>query len=156
VVAEGAIGDAEGEASPVIGEAALASPAQAAVPAAAASSAGGASDEPQYIEVWRPRRRHSGDRGQRPGRHKQPLSREGDRPSREARPERQNLEGRHEHRDRRKHRGPRKGDEQRRPRPEVHSSAPPRKGGFDPDSPFAALGELKTELERRAKEQGTT
>lgn len=155
-VADGATGHAEGEASSVLGEAALASPAQVAVPAAGASSAGAASDEPQYIEVWRPRRRHSGDRGQRAGRHKQTPPREGDRPSRETRPERQKLDGRHEHRDRRKHRGPRKGDDQRRPRPEVHSSAPPRKGGFDPDSPFAALGELKTELERRAKEQGTT
>jgi ATP-dependent RNA helicase SUPV3L1/SUV3 len=35
----------------------------------------------------------------------------------------------------------------------VHSAAPPRKGGgIDPDSPFAKLGALREQLERRAKE----
>ena len=49
-------------------------------------------------------------------------------------------------------RGPRRpGREDRRP--EVHSAAPPRKsGGIDPDSPFAKLGALREQLEKRTKE----
>jgi hypothetical protein len=38
---------------------------------------------------------------------------------------------------------------------EVISAAPPRKAGTDPDSPFAALGELREALEKRGKESNT-
>jgi ATP-dependent RNA helicase SUPV3L1/SUV3 len=37
---------------------------------------------------------------------------------------------------------------------EVHSAAPPRRGGVDPDSPFAALGALREELAKRSKDSG--
>jgi len=48
-------------------------------------------------------------------------------------------------------RRPQRGDDRRAP--EVHSAAPPRKGGgIDPDSPFAKLGALREQLEKRAKE----
>lgn len=42
--------------------------------------------------------------------------------------------------------------EDRRP-PEVMTARPPKKGGVDPDSPFAALSALKESLERRNKEK---
>ena len=38
---------------------------------------------------------------------------------------------------------------------EVHTASPPRRGGIDPDSPFAALGALRDELAKRGKESGT-
>jgi hypothetical protein len=38
---------------------------------------------------------------------------------------------------------------------EVHTAAPPRRGGIDPDSPFAALGALRDELAKRGKESST-
>ncbi len=38
---------------------------------------------------------------------------------------------------------------------EVHTAAPPRRGGIDPDSPFAALGALRDELAKRGKETNT-
>jgi ATP-dependent RNA helicase SUPV3L1/SUV3 len=38
---------------------------------------------------------------------------------------------------------------------EVHSAAPPRRSGMDPDSPFAALGALRDELVKRGKETST-
>jgi ATP-dependent RNA helicase SUPV3L1/SUV3 len=37
----------------------------------------------------------------------------------------------------------------------VHTAAPPRRGGIDPDSPFAALGALRDELAKRVKESST-
>jgi ATP-dependent RNA helicase SUPV3L1/SUV3 len=41
-------------------------------------------------------------------------------------------------------------------RPKVATSAPPRRGGVDPDSPFAALGALKQQLEQRSKDRSTS
>ncbi len=57
---------------------------------------------------------------------------------------------RHEGRDRRRDDN-RKGD---RPRTEFRASAPGRKGGPDPDSPFAALSALKLQLEKQGKDSG--
>lgn len=60
------------------------------------------------------------------------------------------------------HRGPRRDDRRgdrrddrrnERPRQEFRSSGPQRKGGPDPDSPFAALSALKQQLEKQAKER---
>jgi ATP-dependent RNA helicase SUPV3L1/SUV3 len=120
--------------------------------------------EVTYIEIWRPRRRQRGDRnspraaaaatvGEAPRENAPRHGRGGyvkkDRPPRPAgRP----------HQDRRERRGQ---DDQRRrpddrPRPEFRSAAPAKKAAVDPDSPFAALGALRSELEKRAKEQGTT
>jgi ATP-dependent RNA helicase SUPV3L1/SUV3 len=47
----------------------------------------------------------------------------------------------------------RRSDERRKP--EVHTAAPPRRGGADPDSPFAALGALRDQLAKRSKETST-
>ncbi len=49
--------------------------------------------------------------------------------------------------------GDRRRDERRAP--EVVSSAPPRKGGADPDSPFAKLMALREALEKQSKGQGS-
>jgi ATP-dependent RNA helicase SUPV3L1/SUV3 len=38
---------------------------------------------------------------------------------------------------------------------EVLSAAPPRRAGAEADSPFAALGALRDELAKRAKESGS-
>ena len=43
-----------------------------------------------------------------------------------------------------------------RPRVETRSAGPQRKSGPDPDSPFAALNALKAQLEKQAKERGST
>ncbi len=45
-----------------------------------------------------------------------------------------------------------RGDDRRKA--EVHTASPPRRGGVDPDSPFAALGALREELAKRSKESG--
>jgi ATP-dependent RNA helicase SUPV3L1/SUV3 len=52
---------------------------------------------------------------------------------------------------------PRRRDDRRddRRKAEVHAAAPPRRGGIDPDSPFAALGALRDELAKRGKESST-
>jgi ATP-dependent RNA helicase SUPV3L1/SUV3 len=54
-------------------------------------------------------------------------------------------------------RRPRRDDRRDDPRRkvEVHTAAPPRRGGADPDSPFAALGALRDELAKRGKETST-
>lgn len=51
--------------------------------------------------------------------------------------------------------GRRSGRDERRT-PEVHSAAPPKKGGVDPDSPFAKLGALREQLEKRTKEPSSS
>ncbi len=55
--------------------------------------------------------------------------------------------------DRRPRRDDRRDDHRRKT--EVHTAAPPRRGGADPDSPFAALGALRDELAKRGKETST-
>jgi len=44
-------------------------------------------------------------------------------------------------------------DDKRRPGPAIHSAAPPKKGGVDPDSPFAQLGALRDALAKQAREK---
>ncbi len=65
-------------------------------------------------------------------------------------------------RDASQHRRGQQGDHRRRDdrrddrrKAEVHTAAPPRRGGIDPDSPFAALGALRDELAKRGKESST-
>ncbi|MET0568785.1 MAG: helicase, partial [Hyphomicrobiaceae bacterium] len=111
-------------------------------------------DEPKVIEVWRPHRRARGDREQKGPPRRDTGEGSGERearqrPHRDQRPDRRGRPDRRRDEDQR-----RKGDEH--PRPDVRSAAPQRRGGVDPDSPFAALGALKSALEKRAKEQGTT
>ena len=50
---------------------------------------------------------------------------------------------------------PRRSPRDDRRKAEVHTAAPPRRGGIDPDSPFAALGALRDELAKRGKESST-
>jgi ATP-dependent RNA helicase SUPV3L1/SUV3 len=75
--------------------------------------------------------------------------------------------------DRHNHRGPRQGQQERRGgergerredrsrrdgdrlRPEMRSASPPRPKGIDPDSPFAALGALRQQLEKQAREKSS-
>ena len=142
--------------------------------ATGAAAAEGA--EPQLEEVWRPRRHQRGERrkdGATRARkhHQDKAARSQTNDSAEAAvsdgKERQKSAG--FHKDRRegwrnstknrpdrsrdgRHRRP-KGGERRAP--EVISAAPPRKAGTDPDSPFAALGELRDALEKRGKESST-
>ncbi|MEE8309411.1 MAG: hypothetical protein V3R34_03345, partial [Hyphomicrobium sp.] len=138
--------------------------------------------EPQLEEVWRPRRHQRGERRKdgatrarkRPqdkaarsqtndsaevavadGKERQKSAgshedrREGRRHSAKNRPDR-SRDGRH----RRPKGGERRVRDEHRAR-EVISAAPPRKAGTDPDSPFAALGELREALEKRGKESNT-
>jgi ATP-dependent RNA helicase SUPV3L1/SUV3 len=88
---------------------------------------------------------------------------------REHKPAHHKVHGKDGGRDQSKERGERNRDasHQRRGRPgdrprreerrktEVHTAAPPRRGGIDPDSPFAALGALRDELAKRGKESST-
>jgi ATP-dependent RNA helicase SUPV3L1/SUV3 len=108
-------------------------------------------DEPKFIEVWRPRRRVRGEHQQKDPPKKDAREGGGERETRQ-RTHRHHRPDRRPRPDRRK--DERKGDD--RPRQDTRAAAPPRRGGVDPDSPFAALGALKSELEKRAKEQGTT
>ena len=111
-------------------------------------------EEPKFIEIWRPRRRARAERQHKaaPVREAGVGVDEGEvrpRPHRHHKPDRRGRPDRRKDEDQR-----RKRDD--RPRPDVRSAEPPRRGGVDPDSPFAALGALKSELEKRVKEQGTT
>jgi ATP-dependent RNA helicase SUPV3L1/SUV3 len=136
-----------------------------------ASTAASEDAEQKFIEIWRPRRRQRGDHKQhhrgdrrpqhqaagqqaRGGGHSPGQGPDARQQERRPRPERG---GHHDKRDRRKGNDDRRRNEDR-PRPEVRSAGPARKGGgaINPDSPFAALSALRSELEKRAKEQGTT
>jgi ATP-dependent RNA helicase SUPV3L1/SUV3 len=113
-------------------------PAEAA-PAAAAATGDAAAVAP--VREPKPERRddrrsHGKERGER-GRDR----------DRDAAPHRRGQHGDRPRRDDR-----RKDD---RRKAEVHTAAPPRRGGIDPDSPFAALGALRDELAKRGKESST-
>jgi len=155
---------------------------QTAVDETATTPAVEAPAEPIMIEIWRPKRRHSG--GQRRGRGSRQdgqnaaqgqqaaggtASGQGDRPERQdraAKPRGGRNTGRDNRRDGQRpnqdgkgNRGPGRGkprvdkpgggrrDEQRRGL-NVHTSAPARSKGADPDSPFAALSALKDSLSK--------
>jgi ATP-dependent RNA helicase SUPV3L1/SUV3 len=148
-----------------------------------------AASEPEFEEIWRPRRHPRGERRkdapqrarQRPEQKERKSAAQPSQPAQVAEPapavasaggngqeERQSA-----HREPRRNRGkdvpdrtreahPRRfnGQDRRprrlaRPKTEVHSAAPPRRAGADADSPFAALGALRDELAKRAKESST-
>ena len=56
--------------------------------------------------------------------------------------------------------GERRRDERRRHEdrqsPAIRSASPPKKGGIDPDSPFASLGALRDELAKQAREKNSS
>lgn len=161
VAEESSVGEVAAEASAkpeeqaATAEAVVEAAAQSAQPAMPVADA-----EVTYIEVWRPRRRQRGDRhgqraavGEAPGKGAQRHG-QGQHHGKRDRPQR--PAGGRPQQDRRDRRNK---DEQRgrpddRPRQEFRSA--PKKAAVDPDSPFAALSALRSELEKRAKEQGTT
>ena len=176
------------EAAEAVPEAAPAAPVglDAAAPQSAASQAAAPAEaqtpasEPEFEEVWRPRRHIRGERrkeGAPRGKHRaetkeaakqptepkqpaepaQPVGTNGytARPSaaRDVRRER-GKEGADRGRDTRPRRsnGPDRPRREERRKPEVLSAAPPRKSGVDADSPFAALEALRDVLAKRGKE----
>ena len=172
------VAEAVPEAAPVALDAAA--PQSVASQAAAPAEAQTPASEPEFEEVWRPRRHIRGERrkeGAPRGKHRaetkeaakqptepkqpaepaQPVGTNGytARPSaaRDVRRER-GKEGADRGRDTRPRRsnGPDRPRREERRKPEVHSAAPPRKSGVDADSPFAALEALRDVLAKRGKE----
>ncbi len=156
--------------------------------AAETDSAGKASaSEPEFEEIWRPRRHPRGERRRdAPQRAKQPPearvaaeAASASQPVQQAPAMGANGGGnghdvrsqapREMRRERGKEgaeRGPREAHARRsnvperrrreeRRKTEVLSAAPPRRAGAEADSPFAALGALRDELAKRAKESGS-
>jgi ATP-dependent RNA helicase SUPV3L1/SUV3 len=119
-----------------------------------------ADGEVTYIEVWRPRRRQRGDRhsprAAASGAPRDGVQRQGQGQHHGKKERHQRPAGGRPQQDRRDRRN--KDEQRRRPddrlRQEFRSA--PKKAAVDPDSPFAALSALRSELEKRAKEQGTT
>ena len=179
------------EPAPPVAEAASEAPAvEAAATAPAPESADKvAASEPEFEEIWRPRRHPRGERRKDAPQRAKPRPEQKDRkPAAQQSPPTQAAEPtpavapaggngqearQSAHREPRRDRGkdapertrdahPRRFNSQdRRPRreerrkTEVHSAAPPRRPGGDADSPFAALGALRDELAKRAKESST-
>jgi ATP-dependent RNA helicase SUPV3L1/SUV3 len=153
--------------------------------AAQADAAPAEAKEPEFEEVWRPRRRPRAEQrreGAGRGRRREPQKAEqadkqpeaasaakgnghaaphapkgadargyksgrrsgapGDRGDRPQGGQRRRQKG-----------GPDKRHREERRKPEVHSAAPPAKGGREPDSPFAALGELRDALTQRERDK---
>jgi len=127
--------------------------------------------EIKWEEIWRPRRRGRAVKGERrekraaaaptgeaPKQHR-PRPQQGYRARTEPKPvpstpaagagENRRTERRDPRRDGAKHGKPRR---EERPRVPLQASPPGRKGGFDPDSPFAALSSLKAQLDKRTQE----
>jgi ATP-dependent RNA helicase SUPV3L1/SUV3 len=115
----------------------------------------------KWEEVWRPRRRgrvvEAAERDKRakaePGEGAKPHHRPRQQ-GYQARPEK--AGGGDKRRDRREPRRdggkPPKSRREERPRVALQASPPGRKGGFDPDSPFAALSALKANMDKRTQE----
>ncbi|AHB47392.1 helicase [Hyphomicrobium nitrativorans NL23] len=122
--------------------------AQAATPASAngapaATNGEAVSDTPRGPRERgrdRPPQRGAGDQNDR-GRSRGPRSRDG---------ARDGVSGGDRRRDeRRRH-------EDRQSGPAIRSASPPKKGGVDPDSPFASLGALRDELAKQAREKNSS
>jgi ATP-dependent RNA helicase SUPV3L1/SUV3 len=142
--------------------------------------------EPQFEEIWRPRRHARGEHrkeGAGRGRRRHDVAArehqvekaaapasadgQGERSTSAPRNVRGNGKGdrerrkeQHTERNREAHqRHPKGGDKRRREdrrKPEVHTAAPPRRAGVEADSPFAALGALRDALAKRSKESSST
>jgi ATP-dependent RNA helicase SUPV3L1/SUV3 len=107
-----------------------------------------ASAEPAAPEEWHEKkeRRHERQKRDRDRRQGRESRRDSDR--------RQSGDGRHTHEDRRD--GDRRPPRESQPRPELRFAGPSRKGGVDPDSPFASLGALKDALEKQMREKSSS
>jgi len=147
------------------------------------SADGAVPSEPEFEEIWRPRRHPRGERRRdAPQRAKQPSEGRGAAPAastaqpaqpapasggnghdvraavpRETRRERgkEGSERGREAHPRRTNGPDRRPRREERRKTEVLTAAPPRRAGPDADSPFAALGALRDELAKRAKESGS-
>jgi ATP-dependent RNA helicase SUPV3L1/SUV3 len=153
-------------------------PAPSTDPEAEAPATAAAPAEPEFEEIWRPRRHPRGER-RRDATHKakqpegaraeaqtapvqpqQPATSSGNGRDakasmpREARRER-NKDGGERGRDAHPRRSPDRRRREERRKSEVLTAAPPRRAGVDADSPFAALGALRDELAKRSKESGS-
>jgi ATP-dependent RNA helicase SUPV3L1/SUV3 len=115
----------------------------------------------KWEEIWRPRRRgravEAAERDKRAKAEPGEATRPHHRPRQsgyQARPEK--TGGGDKRRDRREPRRdsgkPPKPRREERPRVALQASPPGRKGGFDPDSPFAALSALKATMDKRTQE----
>ena len=133
-------------------------------------------DEVTFEDVWRPRRRHDGQRpdrrrhrghhagGQRAPQHgRQQADRDPQKPAAVAAnesPQRPARGGGQKHRDRKEgRRDGRRGDDRRRAANaamQMRASPAPKRGEVDPDSPFAALSALKQVLEKQAQDSGSS
>ncbi|MFA5949275.1 MAG: helicase-related protein [Hyphomicrobium sp.] len=126
-------------------------------PASSEQAAAAPSTEPAHHRSEQPHRRRDNDRDQR--RDRVDRGREnGGRDQQQARGDRERGNrdrGREDHRRGSDRQRP---DRQRDERPNrvIQSSAPARKGGIDPDSPFASLGALRDALEKQAREKTTS
>jgi ATP-dependent RNA helicase SUPV3L1/SUV3 len=160
---------AEPVASSLEANAVAGSPVTDPTPQEAAASAAPAEEE--FEEIWRPRRRVNHERrpDQRRQQHKQPGERDRERQSSRRREhvgdrrqaksevgppgekspsppnkERRGFDGKDRRKDRR----------EREERPRLAATTESKRvGGIDPNSPFAALGRLKAELEKRAADE---
>jgi ATP-dependent RNA helicase SUPV3L1/SUV3 len=128
-------------------------PAQPAAAATATSSEAAPSAAPQEARAasGNERGRRNNEGGRTPDAGRPPSKDRGER-GRDAAPQRRAQQG-DRHQGDRPRRDERRKDDRRKV--EVHTAAPPRRGGADPDSPFAALGALRDELAKRGKETST-
>ena len=130
--------------------------------------------EPEFEEIWRPRRHPRGER-RRDATHKakqpevaraeaqtapQPATSSGNGRDAKAPMPRDvrresNKDGAERGRDAHPRRSPDRRRREERRKSEVLTAAPPRRTGVDADSPFAALGALRDELAKRSKESGS-
>jgi ATP-dependent RNA helicase SUPV3L1/SUV3 len=111
---------------------------------------------PQWEEIWRPRRRgrHASDRGSADAR---PAAAPPGKPAGDHRPAkgRRERNGQNNKRpERRPHGAQQRRRDERAPRVYAQSRSPESapKGGFDPDSPFAALRSLKAALDKPSQD----
>jgi ATP-dependent RNA helicase SUPV3L1/SUV3 len=120
-----------------------------------------AAEPVKWEEIWRPRRR--GRLVEAAERDKRAKAEPGEAAKPHHRPRQQGYQARPEktgggdkRRDRREPRRdggkPPKPRREERPRAALQASPPGRKGGFDPDSPFAALSALKANMDKRTQE----
>ncbi|MGI9408562.1 MAG: helicase-related protein, partial [Hyphomicrobiaceae bacterium] len=148
--------------------------APAAADSADSAAAEAAASEPEFIEVWRPKRRNEGQRRGR--RSSGPRRRQAGDAAGDARSDNQAAAGagnkpdstgtsgtsaherhgekkaeggrRDNRKDKRRRNSGRDGRREDRGKPAVHTSAPKRSAGaVDPDSPFAALGALRQAMD---------
>jgi ATP-dependent RNA helicase SUPV3L1/SUV3 len=123
------------------------------------------SAEAEFEEIWRPkRRREHGRAEERRGKSGRRMVRVEDtqRKDGEPRPDQGNA---HASKDRpstgrrrsdRTDTAPHRREDHRRAAPRTGSSGPQKRGGVDPDSPFAALSALKLALEKRAQDPSSS